>query len=303
MTRVLVTGASGFIGRNAVAPLVERGFEVHGVGRRRSADLPGEVVWHEADLLTAEDRAAVVGKVQASHLLHLAWYSEPGRFWAAPENLGWVGATVELLQAFAAAGGRRAVLAGTCAEYDWEVAGRCVENETPLRPVTLYGICKDATRRVCEGLADGPELDVAWGRIFFLYGPGEHPDRLVASVARALVRGDRAPTSEGRQIRDFMHVADVAAAFAAITASDVTGSVNVGSGTGVAVRDLARAIATAAGGEDRLDLGAMPPRPGEPAELVADVNRLRDEVGYLPAITLSAGVADTVGWWRTQEGV
>ncbi len=73
--------------------------------------------------------------------------------------------------------------------------------------------------------AAAPELaiELAWGRVFFLYGPGEAPGRLVASVARALLAGERAATGDGTQIRDFLHVDDVAGAFAALLDSDVTG--------------------------------------------------------------------------------
>lgn len=301
MSRVLVTGGSGFVGRPVLAALAALGYEVHAVARRPPPGGAGEGVrWHVADLLDSGARAAVTAGIEATHLVHLAWYAEPGRYWTAVENAHWVAATLGLLEAFAAGGGRRAVLAGSCAEYDW-THGRLAEASTPLAPATLYGVSKDATRRVAEGLAERLGLSLAWARIFFLYGPREHPQRLVASVARALVRGERAATTEGSQVRDFLHVDDVAGAFAAVAASDVTGAVNVGSGEGVAVRDLVRALARAAGAEDRLAVGAKPSRAGEPPELVADARRLRDEVGFRPAYTLEAGLAQTVAWWRRAE--
>ncbi|MBA2517776.1 MAG: NAD(P)-dependent oxidoreductase [Solirubrobacterales bacterium] len=298
MRRVLVTGASGFIGRRALAPLLEYGFEVHAVGRRRAAEAPAEVKWHVADLLDPEGRRDLVERVGATDLLHLAWYAEPGRYWTSTENVRWVGATGELLTEFAARGGGRAVLAGTCAEYDWAVSGPYAEATSPLRPATLYGACKDATRRVAVALGAQLGLSVAWGRIFFLYGPGEHPDRLVASVARALVAGERAPTSEGSQRRDFLHVADVAGAFAGLVASDVAGSVNVASGTEVPVRRLVELVAEAAGRPDLLDVGALPSRPDEPPDIAADVTRLSEEVGFVPDFGLEDGLAATLEWWR-----
>jgi len=299
--RVLVTGASGFVGRRTLAPLVERGFEVHAVARSAPAETIAGVSWHAADLLDGGRRRALVDALQASHLLHLAWYAKPGAFWTARENAPWVAATIGLVDEFAQAGGTRATLAGTCAEYDW-TAPQPLAEDAPIAPATYYGVCKDAARRVSQGVADLAGLSLAWGRIFFLYGPGEDERRLVASVIRALVAGERAPTSAGLQRRDFLHVDDVAGAFAAILHSTAEGPVNVASGEAVTVRSIAEQLAQEAGRPDLLDLGALPDRPGDPAEIAADVARLRDEVGFTPALGLDQGVRQTVAWWRERLG-
>jgi nucleoside-diphosphate-sugar epimerase len=300
VSRVLVTGATGFIGRHALGPLLEAGHEVHAVSTRPAPDeAPAAVTWHRSDLLA--DPTAVVARVAPDRLLHLAWYAEHGRYWAAVENIRWVEATLALVRSFAAAGGTRAVLAGTCAEYEWGLGGRCIEDRTPLRPATLYGSAKHATREVVEAAAGPLGIAAAWGRIFFLYGPGEDPRRLVASVARALVSGERAPTSAGTQRRDFLHVADLGAAFAALVDSDVVGAVNVASGESRTLREVIEAIGREAGRPELLDIGALPSPAGDPAELVADVTRLRDEVGFRPRIQLAEGLADTVAWWRDQR--
>jgi nucleoside-diphosphate-sugar epimerase len=282
VSRVLVTGATGFIGRHV--PALLEGRDVVAVGSR------------EADLLAPGEAERLIDEVRPTHLLHLAWYAEHGRFWSSPRNADWAEATIRLVRAFRAAGGERAVLAGTCAEYAWDRDEPSHETRTPLVPSTYYGACKHATRLVCEGLGGS----FAWGRVFLLFGPHEHPDRLVASVARRLLAGERAPTTAATQVRDLLHVQDVARAFVALLDSDVQGPVNVASGDGRPLRDVLGALAAATGREDLLEVGALPQRPGEPEVLVADATRLREEVGFAPARTLEAGLAETVAWWREQ---
>jgi nucleoside-diphosphate-sugar epimerase len=255
---------------------------VHAVGSR------------DADLLAPGTAARLIDEVQPTHLLHLAWYAEPGAFWQSPENARWRDASVRLLETFAESGGSRAVVSGTCAEYDWSGDGVLSERSTPLEPLTAYGHAKNAVRASTEGMS----LSSAWGRIFFLYGPHEDERRLVSSVTRALLGGTPARTTHGRQVRDFLHVADVGDAFAALLDSDVEGAVNVGSGEGAAIADVVARIADIVGRPELVELGALEAPAGEPPLIVADVQRLRDEVGWRPSRALDEGLRDTVEWWR-----
>jgi nucleoside-diphosphate-sugar epimerase len=142
-------------------------------------------------------------------------------------------------------------------------------------------------------------LSTAWGRIFFLFGPYEHPDRLVPSVIRNLLSNQEAPCSHGRQIRSFLHVADVAAAFAAVLDSALEGPVNIGSGDRIALAEVIDRIARQIGRPDLVRLGARPAPAQEPAVLVPDVHRLRDEAAWQPRMTLNEGIADAIRWWRS----
>jgi nucleoside-diphosphate-sugar epimerase len=298
VTRALVTGATGFVGRHALRPLAERGFEVHAVtSREPPAELQDLAVWHHADLLEPASAGDVVEAARPTHLLHLAWYAEHREYWTSLENVRWVEATLRLLRHFAAAGGERAVVAGTCAEYDWS-RPPLSEADSPLLPATLYGAAKHGLHVVADGLAARAGFELAWGRIFFLYGPGEDPRRLVASVARALARGERAPASHGRQLRDFLHVEDVADAFAALVAAGVTGAVNVAAGTSVSIREIVELLGEIAGRPELVELGALPASPGDPDDLSADVRRLRAEVAWRPRRSLEDGLRETFEWWR-----
>ncbi len=300
MKRVLLTGASGFIGRHCIAPLLRRGYEVHAVSR---APRPGDgsgAAWHQADLLRPGAADALIDRVRPTHLLHLAWYVVPGKLASAPENYDWVGASFALVRRFAEAGGTRATVCGSCYEYDWS-HGWCAEGLTPCVPTTAYGACKHALQEMLRTYSADTGLDAGWARVFFLYGPDEHPDRLVSSVIRALLRGLPAPCSHGRQIRDYLHVEDVAEGLVAVLDSGVRGPINVSSGQAVTLRDLVSTIGRLLERPELVRLGALPARPND-APLVVGDNAKAVAIGWEPRYDLETGLRQTIDWWRTVEG-
>lgn len=299
MKRVLVTGANGFIGRHSLLPLIRRGYEVHAAYLGQPAPGVDDADWIEADLLRDGAARELIERVRPTHLLHFAWYVAPGDYWTSPQNLTWVRASIELLQEFAGHGGQRAAMAGTCAEYDWR-HGCCSEALTPLEPATLYGACKHALRLMLDTYGRQSGLSTAWGRVFLLYGPHEHPRRLVSSVCRSVLLGETARCSHGNQMRDILHVEDVADAFVALLESDVTGAVNIASGQPVRLKDVIMTIAREAGRPELVELGAIEAPANEPPILVGDVRRLAEEVGWSPHYDLETGIRNTLHWWRDQ---
>jgi nucleoside-diphosphate-sugar epimerase len=303
MKRVLLTGASGFIGRHCLAPLHRAGYEVHAVARQPlPADPACPATWHQADLLDPAGPGRLVAAIAPSHLLHLAWIATPGEFWTAPQNLDWVEASVRLLREFARQGGRRVVMAGTCAELDWANLPPACGDETPCRPATLYGACKNALRQILHAHARQAGLSAAWGRVFFLYGPHEHPRRLVPAVIASLLRGQPVPCTHGRQKRDFLHVQDGADAFTALLDSDVQGDLDLGTGEGRAVKEVVTCLAEALQGTDLIRWGAVPLPAHEPPLIQADERRLLREVGFTPRWKLAQGLVETIAWWRKELG-
>ena len=308
MKRVLVTGASGCIGRHLVPALVERGWDVHALtsGRTRAegilesgAKVGQGVTWHTGDLLRTGDAEQVVGAASPTHLVHLAWYIAPGRWAAAPENFDWVQASLGLVRAFKAHGGSRVVTAGSCLEYDWRY-GYCSEALTPCTPHTIYGACKHALQILTSALARDGSVVSAWARIFFIYGPHEHPDRLVAAVVRSLLAGEPARTSHGRQVRDYLFVEDVADALVRLLESDVTGPINIASGQAIALRDIIFQIGRQMGRSELIQLGAIPQATTDTPIVVADTSRLNAELDWQPRWDLAQGIEKTIAWWRQE---
>lgn len=288
MKRLLITGGTGFLGQPC-ATLARLHFDaVQAVGRAA------------CDVLEATAAVQLMESLRPTHWLHLAWVATPGVYWHSPENHRWVEASQRLLTAFARCGGQRAVLAGSCAEYDWRSASICHEDRTPKRPHTPYGRCKLQLGEWALTMGRARGVSVAWARLFWMYGPREHPSRLVPSVACALLTGRPAACSQGTQQRDFLHVHDAATALVRVLESDLTGPINIGSGRPLAVRTVIDAVAQAAGRPELVRFGHRVTPADEPPLLVADITRLRDEVGWQPQIDLVTGVQETVTWWKHQ---
>jgi nucleoside-diphosphate-sugar epimerase len=298
VTRVLVTGASGCVGRNILPVLVERGWDVQAVSSRPQAS-GGDVCWHQADLLDPEQTRGVVRRASATHLLHLAWHLPPSRWAAAEESYQWVQASVELMRAFEAAGGQRIVGAGSCLEYDWSY-GVCAEGRTPCVPHTGYGVCKNAAQQLLSSFTRDRALTSAWGRIFSLYGPYEHPDRLVPAVIRALIAGEPARCSHGRQIRDYLYAGDVAEAFVTLLESDLAGPLNIASGDPVRLSEIVTRVGMLMNRPELIQLGAIPAASTDLPVVVSDVTRLREQLRWRPRFSLDAGLEATIDWWRSQ---
>lgn len=296
MKRVLVTGASGFIGRHTLSGLLSRGYEVHAVFSNSLLHVDN-IFSYPCNLLDTMQTSQLMKEIAPSHLLHLAWYTYPGKYWTSAQNIDWVQASLHLLQEFIQQGGKRVVMAGSCAEYDWK-NGFCHEQETPLHPSTLYGVCKASLYQIFEAYTKQIGLSSAWGRLFFLYGPHEYPQRLVPSIIQPLLLKKIAPCSHGRQMRDFLQVEDAGDAFAALLDSQVQGAINIASGQPLTLKEVINKIAVRLEGEKYVHFDAIPSAKNDVPYLVADITRLLCELKWHPKYSLDEGLDATIAWWK-----
>ena len=288
--KVMVTGASGFLGRYVVASLVRSGFNVVAVGRETSPSIDA-VEFIPFDLLQ-RDPHELVRTAGATHLIHLAWYTEHGKYWSSPLNSEWVQATANLAQAFSQMGGQHIIAAGTCAEYDWS-EGYCLETTTPLKPNSVYGNAKDTTHRLLTGLSETYSVPFAWARIFFPFGAGENRERLVPALIDAL-RGLRPPFGvNGACSRDFLHAFDVAEAFKALLIARAHGAFNISSAQLVQIRELVEMLASQLHADPAPILELPCSRANEAMLLVGDNARLRS-LGWKPQLSLFQGLLRTI---------
>jgi len=295
--RIFLTGATGFIGSRVAKCLVERGHDVTALviseeemEHPRLAEIPKGKIRFEVGLLEDEECVErALHRAGAETCIHLAWYAVPGKYLHAKENLDFLAASAKLAKSFGDGGGKRFVGAGTCFEYDTS-AGYLSES-TPIKPANVYAASKFALFQTLSAYAPLVPMSFAWVRFFYLYGPNEPLVRLVPNVMAALLKGERAQTTKGEQVRDFIHVDDAAAAVADVALSSVTGAVNVGSGIPIALRDLVAQIAATCGATDRVDFGALPYRENDPMFVCANVEKLKG-IGWQPRFSLESGLEE-----------
>jgi len=293
--RIVVTGARGFVGRAVLPLLLKMGHDVIAITSKSYNDVSKDVEWVQADLLDQVSVIRVMQQTRPEALLHLAWYTEHGKFWEAAENFEWALASIRLLDAMRAAGGRRIVIGGTCAEYDWS-EGVCIEDQTQIAPHSVYGKAKDLTRHYAQAYSkrqDCNGLEVLWGRIFFPYGPGEPEGRLIPSVLKSLRGNDIVRCSHGKQMRDFIHVEDVASALVYLLTSDVNdglgGIYNIASGEAQSVSGVINMLANYFPHHKTIEFGAVPSPSGDPPLVVGNIDKLL-KMGWRPIVSMESGI-------------
>lgn len=289
MIRVLLTGASGFIGRHCLARLSREDCTIDAVNRTGNGPGNGRVRWHAADLRDPGEASRIVAALRPTHLLHLAWEATPRRYASSPDNMRWLTATIAMASAFGATTGVRFVGVGSSAEYA-NVDQPCTEDATPIRPPSIYGKCKAACWLALEAAAQHSGFAAAWGRVFLPYGPGDPPARLIPSVLAALA--DRRPveTTHGRQLRDFIYAPDAADLLIRLLLSAETGAFNIATGRPTAICMVVEYLAARRGLAELPRFGAIEPASGEPSVLVADMGKVEQRLGWSAPTAIAAGL-------------
>jgi dTDP-6-deoxy-L-talose 4-dehydrogenase (NAD+) len=283
ITRIAVTGASGFLGRHVLAALSRADLDVvaHARTRRPDHGAAHRLRWSHFDIARAPDDA--FDRLHRPDIvIHLAWDGLPN--YHSPRHIETeLPAQQRFLRALAAAGLSRLVVAGTCFEYGMQSG--CLSEDTPPRPSNAYGFAKDSLRRALAAPAGTSPTDLRWLRLFYLYGSGQAPTSLYSQFRAAVGRGDRTfDMSAGDQMRDFMRAEDAAAAIAEIALQPRAPRIlNVCSGTPVSVRSLVERWHKDIAADIELNFGALPYPAHEPPAFWGDNGRLRQLLGQAAA--------------------
>jgi len=269
--RILMTGATGFVGRQVLASLVEKEVDIVPVARPKSLEKLPRAPRIKEPIVT-EDLFAEDGRWWQQNLrgidtvVHAAWYAEPGQYQFSTENMNCLIGTLRMAQAAAQVGVKRFVGVGTCFEY--AQSDQPLSADSPLAASSPYAASKAAVYFALSQLLPQYGTEFVWCRLFYLYGEGEDARRLVPAIRRNLSEGRPVELTAGHQVRDFLDVIEAGRQIASVAVSGKTGAANICSGKPVTVRELAESIADEYGRKDLLKFGAREANPLDPPYVV-----------------------------------
>jgi nucleoside-diphosphate-sugar epimerase len=266
MMRVLLTGATGFVGRQILAGLTAQGSQARAIVRD-AEDLPdGTEIVVSSDIFSESEAWWLKQMDGVDRIIHAAWYVEPGAYLTSPRNLNCLHGSLTLLKAFLASDVPHWTGLGTCFEYAFQSAP--LTTEARLAPETPYAASKVSLGLTAVTMAEATGKTAAWCRLFYLHGVGEHPARLFPMLHTALARGETVNLTSGHQVRDYMDVADAGRQIASASLTAHAGMANICTGIQRTVRDIAQEIAGRYGAEHLLKFGARPENTSDPPFVV-----------------------------------
>ncbi|MBO5911297.1 MAG: NAD(P)-dependent oxidoreductase [Elusimicrobiaceae bacterium] len=286
---LFATGLTGLIGKELWQPLTQAGFEVYALALEDNLPSLPHIHWLKGNLFDPQCLSNLMAQVKPQYLLNMAW-ATTGDYQTSNINFDFLCAGLHLLKAFAANGGQRIVFAGTCLEYAPQ--NHPLKETDPILPTVPYALCKQLLFKATQGFCLQNQLSFACGRIFYVYGRGEAPSRLTASIINKLQQGIPVFIQHAQLTKDYMYTKDIAAAFTALLASNVQGAVNICTGKGISLAQYATIIAQKLGKPQLLHLQQLPT--SQPLQIVGDNTRLIQEVGFTPVYTLAQALPEIV---------
>jgi len=281
--KILVTGGNGFIGKYLLKEFIDNKFEVYTIGLNKSS----KKNHFQCDLFNEDKICKILKEINPTHLIHLAWNTEHGKYWSSFLNFNWIRISSLLVNKFYENGGDYALVAGTCAEYSWK--NNILNESSELNSNSLYGLSKDFTRKVIQNFTDLHKTKFCWVRIFFPYGYGEHKSRLIPSLIDVVKKNKRPFGVNHDHVRDYIHVSDVAGAINHLIKNDFCGVYNISSSEGVTIEEIVNKVSNFFNYNPTNILKLKSKRNNDPKSIIGD-NKLLLSTGWNPKIDFDYGL-------------
>jgi UDP-glucose 4-epimerase len=293
--KVVVTGATGFLGSHLTSRLCANEAEVHAVSRSQRHFETGRLRWWQGDMADIATVRSLFHEINPEIIFHLAGLStaSPDRELALPTLHSLLVSTVNLLTVAAELRCSRLVLAASLTEPQ--------PDGCELTPGSPYAAAKWASGAYARMFHKLYGVPVVMIRPFMTYGPGQNERKLIPHVIASLLNDRQPSLSSGRQEIDWVYIDDVIEGFvAAARAPDIEGqTIDLGSGVLVSIRIVVRQIVELLESQVEPLFGALPDRPAEPVRM-ADISAAYAKLGWKPRMPLKTGLACTIDWYRQQ---
>ena len=273
MKKVIVTGINGLIGQYIAEPLKKLGFEVYGIGTKDI--LTDKFNYIKLDINDTVQLEHLFKEIKAEYLIHLAWDTKKG-YLDSDSNFDLLASSINMLKYFKENGGKRAIFIGTLAEYKF--TDKPVKEDAELNLQTIYTKCKNSLREISELYCNKHNISFCWCRIFNTYGENEKEYRLFPYIINTLKNNEKVSINYSQLEKDYIYAGDAARILALVINSDITGIINICSGKGIKLKDLAIIIAEKLGKLNLLELKELSTK--EPLITIGDNYRIVNELKF-----------------------
>lgn len=282
----MLLGCTGEVGSRLTLLLIASGYEVIGIHGTRKCSIQSPFhTCKEINLLNPKV-SVELNEIRADILIHTSWITTPNIFWNSSKNYEWFESSKKIIKSFEASGGKFLVVTGTCAEYSWDTVEPLSEGNPEL-PGTIYGKSKLDLLNWLRSRS----LPFLWTRTFFQFGSNEPTGRLIPSLIDSLILGEKFNVQNGDDMRDFVFIEDIVEILQRLILEEKVGVVNIGSGTGVRVENLAGSIGKMLGKENLINYEeTRAPK----SSIISNPNRLLSLYGEYSWTPLSTSLSKSI---------
>ena len=286
MKKIVLTGGTGLIGKEAIEPLINQGFDVYAFSSK-SDSFDKRIHCLKVDLFDYKQIESAFKSIEPEYLLHFAWCTT-GDYLSSELNYNFLDASLNMLNIFAKTGGKRAVFAGTCFEYKFK--DEPLKETDEVDPQTIYAKCKNELRVRASTFCLSNNISFGWGRIFYVFGHGEDKNRLMPYIIDTFKKNKNVYIKSSELIRDYIYSKDIATAFIKLIDEYTCDCVNICTGNAISIGNYATTIAKRLNKKHLLICKNQ--NNNDPKMIVGDTKILEEKLGFISRYNFSTAIGE-----------